>query len=396
MKITVLNDTYLKKSTTQSGKLSNQSGTLSFMPKNKVLEVEKVLEDKDGHLYLQLAYGLGNWWIYKPHFKIEEDTLFSFGTEGLQLLKHFEGLRLTAYLDAVNVLTIGYGSTGGHVQKGMQISEKEAEDLLKRDLVRFEKAVQDLVKVPLTEPQYDALVSLAFNIGTGAFASSTLLKKLNAKDYAGAANEILRWDKAGGRTLEGLTRRRVAERDLFLKGFSQQESNPVKLDIPYYSQRDNKRDPHQTCNVTCVAMCLAFYGVKASKSSIQLEDELDAVVEANGWNRYLHSDLVKLIKEYGCQSQFSTTMSWEKVKEHLSGGNPVILSGKFTNGGHIIVLRGFDNKGFFVNDPWGDHQPGGGYKVISGENLHYSYKKMYDVSYGGSASTWAHLISQNN
>ncbi|MBF2003654.1 MAG: lysozyme [Synechococcales cyanobacterium C42_A2020_086] len=135
--------------------------------------------------------------------------------KGLQLLKSFEGLELRAYQDAVGVWTIGYGTTSG-VRPGMVITEAQAEELLKRDLARFERAVSDLVEVPLTDDQFSALVSFAYNVGEGALASSTLLRLLNQRNYQGAADQLLRWDKAGGRPLAGLTRRRRAERALFL------------------------------------------------------------------------------------------------------------------------------------------------------------------------------------
>ncbi len=136
--------------------------------------------------------------------------------KGINLIKQFEGLELKAYKDSVGVLTIGYGSTGPHVTVGMTITESQAETLLKKDLSRFEKGVDDLVTVPLNQNQFDALVSFSFNLGLGNLKSSTLLRKLNSLDYIGAANEIPRWDKAGGKILKGLTRRRLAEKELFL------------------------------------------------------------------------------------------------------------------------------------------------------------------------------------
>lgn len=136
--------------------------------------------------------------------------------KGINLIKQFEGLELKAYKDSVGVLTIGYGSTGPHVTVGMTITESQAETLLKKDLSRFEKGVDDLVTVPLNQNQFDALVSFSFNLGLGNLKSSTLLRKLNSLDYIGAANEIPRWDKAGGKVLKGLTRRRLAEKELFL------------------------------------------------------------------------------------------------------------------------------------------------------------------------------------
>lgn len=136
---------------------------------------------------------------------------------GLNLIKFYEGLRLEAYVCPAGVLTIGYGSTGKHVTKGKKITEKEAEDLLRKDLVRFEDAVNKLVKVEIKQTQFDALVSFAFNLGEGNLQKSTLLKKINAKDFEGAAKEFLKWDKAGGKVLSGLTKRRKEEMELFLK-----------------------------------------------------------------------------------------------------------------------------------------------------------------------------------
>lgn len=138
---------------------------------------------------------------------------------GIDMVKHFEGLYLKAYLCPAKVWTIGYGHTGlkhkdGTVYAGRTVTKAEAEELLRYDLRVFEERVQRFVKVPLSDNEYAALVSFDFN--TGALGRSTLLKKLNAGDRAGAADEFLRWNKAGGRVLNGLTRRRRAERELFL------------------------------------------------------------------------------------------------------------------------------------------------------------------------------------
>jgi GH24 family phage-related lysozyme (muramidase) len=134
---------------------------------------------------------------------------------GIKLIKNFEGCRLSAYQDSVGVWTIGYGHTKG-VHFGQSISQTEADKLLKQDLAVFESGVNNLVKVELKQCQFDALVSFSFNVGIGAFSTSTLLKKLNQKAYGEAANQFLRWNKAGGKILTGLTRRREAEKSLFL------------------------------------------------------------------------------------------------------------------------------------------------------------------------------------
>lgn len=135
--------------------------------------------------------------------------------KGVDLIKHYEGCRLKAYKDIVGVWTIGYGHTGGDVHEGQVITQEEAEALLRLDLERFERGVQFQVTVPLTQNQFDALVSFSFNLGLGALKGSTLLKKLNAGDYAGAQREFLKWDMAGGKHVPGLQIRRTAESFLF-------------------------------------------------------------------------------------------------------------------------------------------------------------------------------------
>lgn len=140
--------------------------------------------------------------------------------KGIALIKQFEGCKLTAYQDSVGVSTIGYGWTqpvdGKPIRAGMTIKQETAERLLKTGLVRYESDVSRLVKVGMTQGQFDALVSFTYNLGARSLSTSTLLRKLNTGDYAGAADEFLRWNKAGGKVLNGLTRRREAERALFL------------------------------------------------------------------------------------------------------------------------------------------------------------------------------------
>lgn len=137
------------------------------------------------------------------------------GTNGLNLIKHFEGLRLSAYQCSAHVWTIGYGHTAD-VGENDVITEEEALYFLHQDLAESERAVNQYVHVPLTQNQFDALVSFVFNLGAGNFLTSTLLKKLNSGDD-GAAQEFGRWIHASGKALPGLVRRREAERALFLQ-----------------------------------------------------------------------------------------------------------------------------------------------------------------------------------
>lgn len=138
------------------------------------------------------------------------------GVNGLNLIKQFEGLKLHAYRCPADVWTIGYGHTVS-VGANDVITEEQAIDLLRQDVAESERAINQHVHVPLTQNQFDALISFIFNLGVGNFRTSTLLKKLNAGDYEGAAQEFRRWVKAGGKTLPGLVRRREAESALFLE-----------------------------------------------------------------------------------------------------------------------------------------------------------------------------------
>ena len=134
--------------------------------------------------------------------------------EGLSLIKKFEGCKLEAYKCSAGVWTIGYGHTTG-VKEGDVCTQEEAEKLLRGDIFKFEEYVQDSVKVDLDQSQFDALVAWRFNLGPGNLRSSTMLKKLNNGEYESVPFEMRRWNKAGGKTLDGLIRRRQAESLLF-------------------------------------------------------------------------------------------------------------------------------------------------------------------------------------
>ena len=134
--------------------------------------------------------------------------------EGIALIKKFEGCELTAYQCSAGVWTIGYGHTKG-IEKGMEITQQEAEDMLVEELHEYENYINDSVTAPLSQNQFDAMVSWVYNLGPANLKASTLLKVLNAGDYDGVPAQIKRWNKAGGVTLEGLIRRREAEALLF-------------------------------------------------------------------------------------------------------------------------------------------------------------------------------------
>lgn len=138
---------------------------------------------------------------------------------GRNLIKEFEGLKLKAYPDPAtggDPWTIGYGHTGPEVKPGLLITMDKAEEYLSQDLSRFEKAVAKLAH-KATDNQFAALVSLAYNVGEGNLAKSTLLRRHNAGDYASAKSEFARWNRAAGKVMNGLTRRRAAEAALYAK-----------------------------------------------------------------------------------------------------------------------------------------------------------------------------------
>jgi lysozyme len=134
---------------------------------------------------------------------------------GRDLIKKYESLRLDVYRDVVGLLTVGYGHRTD-LSIGTHITEDSANKLFDSDIAKFEAAVSDMLESEITSNQFSAIVSLAYNVGAAKIAKSTLIRKLNSGDIEGAAEEFLRWDKAGSRAVAGLTRRRKAERLLFL------------------------------------------------------------------------------------------------------------------------------------------------------------------------------------
>ncbi len=243
LQLRIKSDTWFKLNTDQSSALPDGQKCLvkanTTMPLNSYTldgyHLKLALgQDQDGkQIHLQ---GRNTWYVYAAHVEVLQAGKVvnlsqpataalarstgqinekQINEKGLHLLKSFEGLELKAYLDAVGVWTIGYGTTRG-VRPGMQITEAEAEAFLRDDLRKFEQAVSSSIQAPLNSDQFSALVSFTYNVGAGALASSTLRRVLNQNNYSAAAEEFLRWNKGGGRVLAGLTRRRRAERALFL------------------------------------------------------------------------------------------------------------------------------------------------------------------------------------
>ena len=387
---------------------------------------------------------------------------------GIELLKQFEGCRLTAYQDSVGVWTIGFGTTTG-VKEGQTISQVKAEEYLRFDLAIFEKAVTESLKVPVNQNQFDALVSFTYNVGVSAFRSSTLLNLINEKtDKKVVAAEFSKWVKAGNQTLPGLVSRRKAESELFLKGAKNdvlahtilaqrdtwlkrkpgqtsdltpeqklfvpkgsahawtnisivpgevdykitleaqpnqvwwfypthwkiindpkvtsaepQFKHPKKLvlDVPYYSQRDNKKDPLRSCFSSACAMLLKY----VKPNSITSDDEYMVTVYKYG-DTTEPSSQVTALEQHGLNVEFRQDGGWSDIDSQLAKGFPIPIGvlhhgpvSKPSGGGHwlTIIGRNEDNTAYVVNDPYGEMDlVNGGYQNSNGSHLLYSKKNL--------------------
>lgn len=156
------------------------------------------------------------------------------GPDGIRLMHYFEGCRLMAYPDPATggaPWTIGWGETGPHVKQGMSITQDQADEMfVKRLALEFEPGVSASLRSSTNQNQFDALVAFAFNLGLGNLRSSTLLRLHNAGDYQAADDEFIRWNRAAGKTMKGLSRRRWAERGVY-SGLEADEAIQIALSI---------------------------------------------------------------------------------------------------------------------------------------------------------------------
>jgi len=301
---------------------------------------------------------------------------------GLALVKHFEGVSLEAYPDpgtGGDPWTIGYGCTEG-VRPGMVITEAEAEEMLSIELAKFEDDVNRLIAIPLSQGEFDALVSFTYNCGSGALEASTLRRRLLAGDPKCKVyqEELPRWNKGGSGVMPGLVRRRQAEADLACLGYLteglEDHSEPVEedpevffpLDVPYFHQRDSKTGHgERMCFSSSMAMALDYLDPDA----IQGDDDwyLQQVFK---FGDTVSSDAQIETAEYlGFEAQFRMDGTEQMLLDILDTGTPVPIGilhyGSVdhpTGGGHWICLIGYDEKYFHVHDPFGELSLiGGGY-----------------------------------
>ena len=200
---------------------------------------------------------------------------------GRALIQKYEGLRLTSYRDAVGVWTIGYGraATGGFdVRKGMKITKQQAEQFLIEDLQIYERGVERAIGREIPQLCFDACVSLAYNIGVGAFAKSSVCREIKRRRMQTAATKFGLWVKAGGRTLRGLVRRRAEEAALFLEGANGDTSDDVIVRVPLDQPR-GKTPAASTTNIAAGVSAVA--GVTAAGREIV--DNTSTMMQAAPW-----------------------------------------------------------------------------------------------------------------
>lgn len=175
--------------------------------------------------------------------------------------------------------------------------------------------------------------------------------------------------------------------------FPKPKPKMVRLNVPYKSQLDNWFNPTGSCNVTSVAMCLEYLGAKRRTSTGQFEDELYQYALNRGYSRHNPYDLAAIIREYQCQDKFVENGTIEDIQDWLAEGKPVIIHGYFTAFGHIVVVVGYDDEGFFVHDPYGEWFASGYRTDLSGAYLHYSYRLIRRVCMPD-GNFWVHFVSK--
>lgn len=313
--------------------------------------------------------------------------------KGLDFIKSFEGLRLESYQDAVGVWTIGYGTTHG-IKPGMWIDEAEAEEMLRRDVAWFGKAVESLLPISLSQGEFDALTSFCYNVGAAALESSTLRKRLLAGEprcwvYQ---KEMPRWNKGAGEVLAGLVRRRQAEADLACLGYLSEplellvehEAFDFPLDVPYFYQRDSKTGHgERMCFSSSMAMAMDYL----DENAIEGDDDW-YLGEVFRYGDSVSSEAqLAAARSLGFDVDFRMDGTEQDLLDQLDKGIPVpigILHKGFveqpTGGGHWVTLIGYDDKYFHVHDPFGELSlVSGGYSKTGpddGRDQRYTRKNL--------------------
>lgn len=314
----------------------------------------------------------------------------------LTIIKEFEGCRLVAYKCPAGVWTIGWGTTrliDRPVQQGDTISQQLADELLQNEVEITARKVLQLLAIAKdwSGNRIAALVSLAYNIGLSAFADSSLVRRLQDREdpNAVASEEFPRWNKADGKELAGLTRRRAAELSLFLSGAiakptrpqSELRNNPLK--VPYFSQRDSQipGQAARMCFSSSCAMLLATLRPTAI-SGPNADDQYLKRLQSYGDSTEAGAQL-KTLSSFGVNAKFIATADWANIERQIDRGIPVPCGflhhgpiSKPSGGGHWLCVIGYTATHVIVNDPWGEADliNGGPYLNSKGSGLAYSRK----------------------
>lgn len=412
---------------------------------------------------------------------------------GVNLIKSFEGFSSTAYKCPSGVWTVGYGHTGPNVVEGSRVTEQQAEKILKKDLESAENAVSNLVKINLTQHQFDALVSFTYNNGQGALCYSTLLKRLNAGEdpFSVAKEEFPRWIKGEkNEILNGLVRRRSAEVQLFCTpGPNRIATREAMIDItskqqtwfkkepisaaslpndkkakvhenrtyknnkvldhrdkhtlidmdykmgqwwifddhwigvkedntvppyevvdgfrrlrnfPYFYQQDNGPEGYRQCQTSSIAMVLKYFDVKG------INDDRDYLAYVNKYGDTTTREAHKgALKELNVEYTFSVNLDAQDVKDQIDKGLPVAAGilhhgtpDAPRGGGHFVVITGYSDTHWLVQDPFGELDLVGGTWVnqspTAGKNQKYSFKNMDPRFFvGGKSNGWGWINFKN-
>lgn len=363
-------------------------------------------------------------------------------TQGIELIQKFEGLEQTAYPDpgsGGDPWTIGYGHTGPDVYPGLWISKLQAEELLVKDLRRFEDAVETLIDVELNQNEFDALVSFAFNVGEGALGDSTLRRRLNAGEDKCPVfqQELPRWVNGANGPMPGLVRRREAEaelactpvretketfllravryfkeekhqidalnalwgeldpvqRDWFITAYrgsqalpepAEEYENFFPLDVPYFYQRDSKTGmSERMCFTSSMTMALDYIDPEV----IDGDDDWYLSIVLYFGDTVSSEAQIKAARSLGYDASFHMDGSQDDLEEILNDGTPVPIGVLHkgpvdypTGGGHWLCLVGHDDTHFIVHDPFGEMDLiNGGYVKTGptdGKFVRYSKKNL--------------------
>ena len=342
---------------------------------------------------------------------------------GVEMIKSHEGLRLMAYPDpgtGGEPWTIGYGHTG-NVRPGIAISEEQAEDLLREDLMRFEAAVEELLPIGLSQSEFDALVSFAFNVGIHALQTSTLRRRLLAGEPCCQVyqEELKRWNKGGSGVMPGLVRRRQEEADLACLGYlleelldrveevpeldQEPEVITFPLDVPYYTQLDSEvwGQAERSCFSSAMAMALEYIDPELMDGD---DDWYLREVLKRG-DTVSSTAQINTARALGFDVEFHMDGTEQDLLDQLDRGIPVPIGilhkghvSQPTGGGHWITLIGYTDKHFYVNDPMGDLSLiNGGYpykKRGEGDGLKYTRKrtlKRWLIDGSGADGWWVKI-----